>query len=77
MQQASYSCTSPLTSPINHNDWEIVDCTGSGANAKSYINVQNGKLYQIVITYDPSERYEVNDLYDDLERELSFANQVA
>lgn len=77
MQQASYSCTSPLTSPINHNDWEIVDCTGSGANAKSYINVQNGKLYQIVITYDPSERHEVNDLYDDLERELSFANQVA
>lgn len=77
MQQSSYSCSSPVTTPINNNNWEIVDCTGTDANSRSYLNIRNGKLYHIVISYTPSGRYEVDDLYDKLERELSFTNQVA
>ena len=77
MQQSSYSCSSPVTTPINHNNWEIIDCTGTDVNSRSYLNIKNGRLYQIIISYVPSERYEVYDLYDNIERELSFTNQVA
>ena len=77
MQQSSYSCSSPVTTPINHNNWEIIDCTGTEVSSRSYLNIQNGRLYQIVISYDSSQRYEVYDLYDNIERELSFTNQVA
>ena len=73
----SYSCKAVSTNLINGHNWEVLDCSGTLVNIKSYITIDDGKLYLLTISYDASQNTTINSLYSKIEDELSFANTVA
>lgn len=74
---SSYSCGTVSTSSINGYNWEVLDCSGTTANVRSYIAIDGSKLYVLAISYDTSQNTTINTLYSKIEDELAFANTVA
>ena len=73
-----YMCGDISNKNINNYRWEILDCLGTDANIKSYININNGTLYLLALTYTPDKNIET--VSNNIEKNLTFttnANSMA
>lgn len=73
----SYACGSINTKPINNYTWQVLDCSGTSANIKNYIAMQNNKVYLLTVSYTNDALTEVEKVMTNIEKELAFANAVA